>query len=155
MKNTTWDFYVIYNGLTNTYLLMYGDSLDYCWANSSSLSHLLGIIRKLVVKYKTPKVLVSAIRNLSDYKRTPWNESMCTRRLEGESDEFEEDVLDAVDSGTRLLQEKTERSKTLRKKIQSTISVGLKKVVKEEKKEAPKKGLIKVGRKPSIKLHKR
>lgn len=155
MKNTTWDFYVIYNGLTNTYILLYGESLDYCWATSSSVHHLCDIIRKAVVKYRTPRALIMAIHNLSDYKRTTWNDSMCERRKEGESEDFEDMVSDAVGSGIRLLQEKTERSKTLRKRVQSTVSVGLKKVVKEEKKEAPKKVLIKVGRKPIIKLHKR
>ena len=156
-----WDFYIIFNSLTNTYILIFGGSLDYCWATSSSLKHLGDLVEKTIKKYKSPENLQRTILGLSDYKYTPWNASMRTRRVDGDGEEYNDFLEECIEEGVYYVKNasKIEKEKrvSLQKKIQSTLkrtTSGL--LHKKEKEERPRnKGLVLKKPVTKIKLIKR
>ena len=156
-----WDFYVIYNPLTKTYILLFGGSLDYCWATSSSIVHLGEIVVKTIKKYKSPENLQRTIKGLSDYKYTPWNASMRTHRVEGDGKEYNDFLEEHIEEGVYYVKNasKIEKEKrvSLQKKIQSTLkrtTSGL--LHKKEREERPRnKGLVLKKPVTKIKLIKR
>lgn len=156
-----WDFYVIYNPLTKTYILLFGGSLDYCWATSSSIDHLGKVIVKTIKKYKSPENLQRTIKGLSDYKYTPWNADMKMKRAEGDGKEYNDFIEERIEEGVYYVKNasKIEKEKRtlLQKKIQSTLkrtNSGL--LHKKEKEERPRnKGLVLKKPVTKIKLIKR
>ncbi len=141
-----WDFYIIYNPLTKTYILLFGGSLDYCWATSSGIVHLGEIVVKTIKKYKSPENLQRTIKGLSDYKYTPWNASMRTRRVEGDGKEYNDFLEEHIEEGVYYVKNasKIEKEKRtlLQKKIQSTLKRTKVLHKKEEKKEVTPKVLV-------------
>lgn len=142
-----WDFYVIFNHLTKTYILLFGGSIDYCWATSSSLDHLGEIVERIIKKYKSPENFQRTIRGLSDYKYTPWNADMKMKRAEGDGKEFNHYVEEWVEAGVDYVKNaykiEKEKRNLIQRKIHSTLrktNSGL--LHKKEKEEKPKKGLV-------------
>lgn len=158
-----WDFYISYNHLTNTYILLFGGSLDYCWATSSSLNHLGEIVVRTIKKYKSPENLQRTIKGLSDYKYTSWNADMKMKRAEGDGEEYNDFLEERIEEGVYYVKNasKIEKEKriSLQKKIQSTLKLkktnsGL--LHKKEKEERPRnKGLVLKKPVTKIKLIKR
>lgn len=157
-----WDFYIIFNSLTNTYILLFGGSLDYCWATSSSLKHLGDLVVKTIKKYKSPENLQRTILGLSDYKYTPWNASMRTRRVEGDGEEYNDFLEECIEEGVYYVKNasKIEKEKRtlLQKKIQNAVKKNKVLHKKEKVEEVKPKILIPkpVGKKTvKVKLIKR
>lgn len=130
-----WDFYIIFNPLTNTYILIFGGSLDYCWATSSSLNHLGEVVVKTIKKYKSPEKLQRTILGLSDYKYTPWNVSMRTRRVDGDGEEYNDFLEACVEEGVYYVENADKIEKEKRTLIQNKIKDRVKKNKVLHKKE--------------------
>lgn len=156
-----WDFYVIFNPLTKTYILLFGGSFDYCWATSSSIVHLGEIVVKTIKKYKSPENLQRTIKGLSDYKYTPWNADMKMKRADGDGKEYNDFLEERIEEGVYYVKNasKIEKEKrvSLQKKIQSTLKRTNSPLLhKKEKEERPRnKGLVLKKPVTKIKLIKR
>lgn len=155
-----WDFYVIYNPLTKTYILLFGGSFDYCWATSSSLNHLGEIVVKTIKKYKSPENLQRTIKVLSDYKYTSWNADMKMKRAEGDGEEYNDFIEERIEEGVYYVKNASKIEKEKRISLQKKIHSNLKKTKvlhkKEEKKEVTPKVLVLKPVKPNkVKLIKR
>ena len=128
------EFYILYNSLTGIFKLIYRPK-NFCWATSNDLSHLLEILKKVLVKYKNRLTFERTLVRLDSYKpRDSWGKSQEELYKQGEAEPFKGLVEMTV-------QEAIEEIERRKRPIKRTLLV--KKTEKESPKEEKPKGLLK------------
>ena len=128
------EFYILYNSLTGIFKLIYRPK-NFCWATSNDLSHLLEILKKVLVKYKNRLTFERTLVRLDSYKpRDSWGKSQEELYKNGEAESFKGLVEMTV-------QEAVEEIERRKRPVKRTLLV--KKTEKESPKEEKPKGLLK------------
>ena len=128
------EFYILYNSLTGIFKLIYRPK-NFCWATSNDLSHLLEILKKVLVKYKTRLTFERTLVRLDSYKpRDNWGKSQEELYKKGEAESFKGLI-------EMTMQEAAEEIERRRKPVKRTLL--MKKSVKEESPKEKPKGLLK------------
>lgn len=128
------EFYILYNSLTGIFKLIYRPK-NFCWATSDDLSHLLEILKKVLVKYKTRLTFERTLVRLDSYKpRDSWGKSQEELYKQGEAESFKGLI-------EMTIQEAAEEIERRRKPVKRTLL--MKKSVKESPKEEKPKGFLK------------
>ena len=128
------EFYILYNSLTGIFKLIYRPK-NFCWATSNDLSHLLEILKKVLVKYKNRLTFERTLVRLDSYKpRDSWGKSQEELYKNGEAESFKGLIEMTV-------QEAVEEIERRKRPVKRTLLV--KKTEKESPKEEKPKGLLK------------
>lgn len=128
------EFYILYNSLTGIFKLIYRPK-NFCWATSDDLSHLLEILKRVLVKYKNRLTFERTLVRLDSYKpRDSWGKSQEELYKQGEAESFKGLVEMTV-------QEAVEEIERRKRPVKRTLLV--KKTEKESPKEEKPKGLLK------------
>ena len=128
------EFYILYNSLTGIFKLIYRPK-NFCWATSNDLSHLLEILKKVLVKYKNHLTFERTLVRLDSYKpRDSWGKSQEELYKNGEAESFKGLVEMTV-------QEAIEEIERRKRPVKRTLL--MKKTEKESPKEEKPKGLLK------------
>lgn len=117
------EFYILYSPSGDCYRLVYRP-MNFCWATSNDLSHLLERLKKVILKYRNRKTLERVITGLDSYKRDAWGESQEDLFQKGFASPFEE----LVEMTKRQALEELAKS---RRPVKRTLLV-------KKKEEAPK-----------------
>lgn len=128
------EFYILYNSLTGIFKLIYRPK-NFCWATSNDLSHLLEILKKVLVKYKNRLTFERTLVRLDSYKpRDIWGKSQEELYKNGEAESFKGLI-------EMTMQEAVEEIERRKRPVKRTLL--MKKTEKESPKEEKPKGLLK------------